>query len=200
MSALLSLAHAIDRFNAAVARAAFWLVLGVTLISAGNAVVRKLFGIGSNALLEIQSYLFSAIFLLCAAHALQAQAHVRIDVIYGRFSRRTQVWIDVFGTLLFLLPVAMLVLWLSWPVFVDAWRSGEQSANAGGLPFWPARLLVPVGFAMLGAQGLSELVKRVAFLRGCGPDPAGGERGSSEEQALAEEIRRLRGLDGEASK
>lgn len=198
MGILLRLSRVIDLLNERIARAAFWLILIMTLISAGNAVVRKLFNMSSNSLLEIQWYLFSGVFLLCAAFALQKNAHVRIDVIYGKFSRRTQMWIDIFGTVLFLFPMAFIILWLSWPVFMTSLQSGETSANAGGLKLWPARLILPVGVFLLILQGFSEIFKRLAFLAGHGPDPTEGVVGPSEEEELAEEIRKLRGLaDGE---
>ncbi|GAA5177630.1 TRAP transporter small permease subunit [Niveibacterium umoris] len=194
MGILLRLSRLIDLLNERVARAAFWLILIVTLISAGNAVVRKLFNMSSNSLLEIQWYLFSGVFLLCAAFALQKNAHVRIDVIYGKFSKRTQMLIDIFGTVFFLFPMAFIILRLSWPVFMTSLTSGETSANAGGLPLWPARLLLPVGISLLILQGFSEIFKRVAFLTGKGPDPTEGIAGPSEEEELAEEIRKMRGL------
>lgn len=190
MQALLKLSRAIDALSAKVGGCAVWLVLVVTLIGAGNAVVRKFFDFSSNVLLEVQWYLFSAIFLLCAAHALQKNIHVRIDVLAGRFSRRAQAWIDIFGAIFFLLPVCLLILWLSAGVFLDAWSTGERSSSAGGLVLWPARLLVPAGFALLVLQGLSELIKRVAFLAGKGPDPLGALDGPSAEEQLAADISR----------
>jgi len=191
---LLRLSRLIDLLNERIARAAFWLILIMTLVSAGNAVVRKLFNMSSNSLLEIQWYLFSGVFLLCAAFALQKNAHVRIDVIYGKFSKRTQMWIDIFGTVLFLFPMAFIILKLSWPVFMTSLQSGETSANAGGLKLWPARLILPVGVFLLILQGFSEIFKRLAFLTGHGPDPTEGVVGPSEEEELAEEIRKMRGL------
>lgn len=188
MDLLLKLARGIDALNEKVARVATWLVLVVTLIAAGNAIVRKVFDVSSNAFLEVQWYLFSAIFLLCAAHALQKNVHVRIDVLSGRLSRRAQAWVDVFGTVFFLFPICLMVLWLSTNVFLDAWHSGERSASAGGLVLWPARLLLPVGFALLTLQGLSELVKRIAFLAGRGADPLGVHDGPSPEEQLAADI------------
>ena len=166
MHALLRLARLIDAITERVGKAASWLILLAVLISAGNALMRYAFNLSSNAWLEIQWYLFAAVFLLCAGYALKHNQHVRIDVLANRLSRRAQVRIEIFGTLFFLLPVALLILVLSWPVFVDSWRSGEVSSNANGLALWPARLLVPAGFALLVLQGLSELIKRVAFLRG----------------------------------
>lgn len=192
MQALLKISRGIDILNAKVGGIAVWLVLIVTLIGAGNAIVRKFFDFSSNALLEVQWYLFSAIFLLCSAHALQKNIHVRIDVLAGRFSRRTQAWIDIFGGLFFLLPVCLLILWLSAGVFLDAWQSGERSSSAGGLALWPARLLVPTGFLLLVLQGISELIKRIAFLAGQGPDPLGTHDGPSAEEQLAADIARSR--------
>ncbi|MGQ0586571.1 MAG: TRAP transporter small permease subunit [Gammaproteobacteria bacterium] len=171
MRALLRLSRLIDTLTDGVGKAASWLILLAVLISAGNALARYAFNASSNAWLEIQWYLFAAAFLLCAGYALKHNQHVRVDVLSSRLSRRAQAWIEIFGSVLFLLPMALLVLWLSWPVFVDSWRSGEVSTNADGLVLWPARLLVPAGFALLVLQGLSEVVKRAAFLLGAAPDP-----------------------------
>jgi TRAP-type mannitol/chloroaromatic compound transport system permease small subunit len=190
LNALLGFSRAVDRLNAAVGKATIWLVLIVVVISAGNAVVRYGFDWSSNALLEIQWYLFSAIFLLCAGYVLEKNEHIRIDVIFGRFSPRTQNWIDVFGFLAFFLPMVGMTLWLSWPVFMNAWTSGEMSANPGGLVRWPVRLLLPVGFLLLLLQGLSELVKRVAFLSDRGPNALDKRKGPSAEEELAAEIKK----------
>lgn len=166
MNALLKLSRMIDALTERVGRAARWLILAMVLISAGNAIVRYALNRSSNAWLEIQWYLFAAVFLLCAGYALKHNQHVRVDVVASRLSPRAQACIEVFGTIFFLLPMATLILCLSWPVFVDSWKSGEVSANANGLHLWPARMLVPAGFALLVLQGFSELVKRVAFLLG----------------------------------
>jgi TRAP-type mannitol/chloroaromatic compound transport system permease small subunit len=168
---LLAFSRAVDGLNERVGRAAIWLVLIAVLVSAGNAIMRKAFDMSSNAFLEAQWYMFSAIFLLCAPYTLLHNEHIRIDVVTGRLSHRTQTWIDIFGTVFFLLPMAALIMWLSWPVFMRAWSIGEVSSNAGGLIVWPARLLVPVGFLLLVLQGISQLIKLVAHLRGRGPDP-----------------------------
>jgi TRAP-type mannitol/chloroaromatic compound transport system permease small subunit len=189
---LLSLSRRIDALNERIGRSIYWLILVAVLISAGNAVVRYAFNQSSNAWLEIQWYLFSAVFLFCAGYTLLHNQHVRIDVISGHLSRRAQAWIDVIGTLLFLFPMAITIMWLSWPVFVDAYRSNEISTNAGGLTVWPARLMVPIGFFLLVAQGGSELIKRIAYLRGLIPDPADKEEGPSPEEQLAEELRKQR--------
>jgi TRAP-type mannitol/chloroaromatic compound transport system permease small subunit len=192
MQGLLKLSSLIDSINQGIGKAATWLVLVVVVISAGNAVMRYSVNWSSNALLEIQWYLFSAIFLLCSAYVLLKNEHIRIDVVTGRFSARTQNWIDVFGILVFLLPMALLTLYLSWPVFMNAWTTGEGSPNPGGLVRWPVRLLMPIGFLLLTLQGFSELVKRIAFLTGKGPNPLEKIKGPSAEEELAEAIRKRR--------
>ena len=171
MKPLLILSRGIDALNETVGRAVLWLVLVMVLVSSANAVSRYLFNASSNAFLELQWYLFAAVFLLCAGYALKHNEHIRIDVVSSRFSARTRAWIDVFGTLFFLFPVAGYIMWLSWPIFMNAWVSGEISSNAGGLVRWPARLMIPVGLFLLTLQGVSELIKRIAFLRGLIPDP-----------------------------
>ncbi|HXV08946.1 MAG TPA: TRAP transporter small permease subunit [Burkholderiales bacterium] len=171
MKTLLTISRAIDALNERIGRVILWLVLVMVLVSSGNAVSRYLLNISSNAWLELQWYLFAVVFLLCAGYALLHNEHIRIDVVSSHLSRRTQMWIDVFGTIFFLFPVAGTIMWLSWPIFVNAWVSGEMSSNAGGLIRWPARLMIPVGFFLLTLQGVSELIKRVAFLRGLIPDP-----------------------------
>lgn len=171
MAGLLKLSAIIDALNTLVERWVKWLVLLTILICAGNAVSRKLFSLSSNAFLEIQTYLFSAVFLLAAGYTLLKGEHVKIDIVYGRLSRRTQVWIDVIGTIFFLLPLCVIMIWIVWPVVVSKFYNGEMSPNPGGLIFWPAWALIPIGYALLGLQGFSELVKRVAFLAGKGPDP-----------------------------
>jgi TRAP-type mannitol/chloroaromatic compound transport system permease small subunit len=166
VTALLKLSRLIDWVNEAVGRTVYWLVLAAVIISAGNALARYSLHMSSNAWLEVQWYLFSAVFLLCAGYTLQRNEHIRIDVVFGRFSIRTQTWIDIFGTVFFLLPMAVIFLYLSIPVFWNAFVHAEMSSNAGGLIRWPARILVPIGFFLLVAQGLSELIKRFAFLAG----------------------------------
>ena len=192
MKLMLAMAQAVDAFNERVGKLTHWLILVAVLISAGNAVTRYSLDMSSNAWLEVQWYLFSAVFLFCAGYTLLHNQHVRIDIVSGRFSRRVQTWIEIFGTVFFLLPMAILILWLSWPVFVDAWRSNEVSTNAGGLAVWPARLMLPIGFLLLVLQGFSELIKRIAFLRGLIPDPAEKDAGPSAEELLAEALRRQR--------
>jgi len=190
---LLALSRAIDALNERVGHIVYWLVLAAVVISATNAVVRKVFNMSSNSLLELQWYLFSAIFLFCAGYTLLKNQHVRIDVIAGRLSPRAQAWIDIIGTLFFLFPMAILIMVLSWPVFTLAYESHEMSTNAGGLILWPARLMVPIGFLLLVLQGLSELIKRVAFLRGLIADPSERPPEKTAEQELAEEILRQHG-------
>jgi TRAP-type mannitol/chloroaromatic compound transport system permease small subunit len=198
VNALLAFSRAVDRMNEAIGKATTWLILVVVVISAGNAVVRYAIDWSSNALLEIQWYLFSAVFLLCAAYVLKKNEHIRIDVIFGRFSARTQNWIDVFGFIVFFMPMVMLTLYLSWYTFTLAWTNGEMSANPGGLIRWPVRLMMPVGFFLLLLQGLSELVKRFAFLAGAGPNVLDKAEGPSAEELLAEEIRK-RQVSGEVA-
>jgi TRAP-type mannitol/chloroaromatic compound transport system permease small subunit len=169
MEALLGLARAIDSLNERIGRFAMWLVLAAVLLSSGNALFRYGLNMSSNAWLEIQWYLFSAIFLLGAGYTLKHNGHVRIDIVYGRFTPRTCAWIDLVGGLLFLLPTAGIIAWLGWAGFAESWSIGEMSPDAGGLPRWPIKLAIPVGFALLALQGISESIKRLAFLAGKGP-------------------------------
>jgi TRAP-type mannitol/chloroaromatic compound transport system permease small subunit len=189
---LLGISRLIDSLNNRVGHLAYWLTLIAVLVSSGNATVRYLFDTSSNAWLELQWYLFSAVFLLCGGYALLHSAHVRIDVIYSRWSRRTQLYIDVFGIMFFLLPMAILILYLSWPVFMNAFMNKEISSNSGGLIVWPARLLLPVGFFLLVIQGISELIKRVAIIQGLIPDPALDAGGPTAEEELARAIQEAR--------
>src|SRR5215510_575244 len=171
MRLLLWISRLIDALNERIGHVVYWLVLVMVLVSSGNATSRYVFAAASNAWLELQWYLFAGVFLLCSGYTLRHNEHIRIDVVSGHLSRRTQMWIDVFGTLFFLLPMAVYITWLSWPAFMNAWHSNEVSSSAGGLIRWPARLLVPVGFCLLSMQGVSELIKRIAFLKGLIPDP-----------------------------
>ncbi|HQU47507.1 MAG TPA: TRAP transporter small permease subunit [Casimicrobiaceae bacterium] len=193
MNALLALARAIDAVNERVGRAVTWCVLLAVVISAANAIIRKVFDMSSNAFLEIQWYLFAAIFLLCSGWTLLRNEHIRIDIIAGRYSKRVQTWIDVFGTVFFLIPMSVLILYESIPWAIASIESGEISGNAGGLILWPARILVPIGFTLLLLQGVSELIKRIAFLRGLGPDPTERFHERSAEEELVEEILKQRG-------
>ncbi len=189
MTALLNLSRMIDRLNEQVGRWVSWLVLAAVLISAVNASMRKAFSISSNAYLEIQWYLFAAVFLLAAGYTLLRREHVKIDVVVSHFSKRTQVKIEVFGFIVFLLPFVVTVVVLVWPLVVKAFVTGEMSSNAGGLIRWPVFALVPAGFMLLGLQGLSELVKRIAFLQGLIPDPTLKVAAKTPEEELAEVIR-----------
>ncbi|MGZ5180587.1 MAG: TRAP transporter small permease subunit [Ramlibacter sp.] len=198
MQALLKLSRAIDWLNALVGRWVIWLILASTVISAINAAVRKAFNVSSNAYLEVQWYLFAAAFLLAAGYTLLNGEHVKIDVVYGRLSRRTQNWIDVFGFTVFLLPMCLVILWFGVPFFLQGLRSGEMSSNAGGLIRWPVYLMMPLGFAFLTLQGISELIKRIAFGMGLIEDPTAKKGEKSAEEELAEEIRRLAEQQGKA--
>jgi TRAP-type mannitol/chloroaromatic compound transport system permease small subunit len=166
MRLLLGLAKAIDALSEGVGRIIAWLTLLVALLSAGNALMRYGFSYSSNAYLEAQWYMFSLIFLLGGAYALRKNAHVRIDLVYGRLSQRTRAWIDLLGTLLFLVPMALGVLYLAWPWAMTSLAVRETSPDAGGLPRWPIKLALLLGFALLALQGLSELIKRITFLAG----------------------------------
>ncbi|MBL8432906.1 MAG: TRAP transporter small permease subunit [Dechloromonas sp.] len=190
MTLLLKLSQLIDAISTRIGKAAFWLVLVMTLISAGNATMRFTVNYSSNGLLEIQWYLFAAVFLLCSPYALQKNEHVRIDVLSSRFGPRGLAVIDIIGTVFFLLPMVVLVLWLSIPLVAESYRIGEMSANAGGLIRWPVKILLPIGFAFLALQGVSELIKRIAFLTGRIGDP-NVKGGHSAEQELAAEIAAL---------
>jgi TRAP-type mannitol/chloroaromatic compound transport system permease small subunit len=171
LGALLRLSRLIDAMNERIGHAVSWMILLSVLVSSGNALIRYSLDRSSNAWLELQWYLFAAVFLLCSGYTLLRNEHIRIDIVVGRFSVRTQTWIDVVGTVLFLLPMALLIMWLSVPVFLDSFSRHEMSSNAGGLLRWPVKLLIPIGFLLLSAQGVSELIKRIAFLRGLIPDP-----------------------------
>ena len=193
MNALLSFSRLVDALSNRVGRLIYWLILIAVLVSAGNAIVRYAFNLSSNAWLEVQWYLFSAVFLFGAGYALLHNQHVRIDVVSGLLSKKAQTWIDILGTIFFLMPMAIAIMWLSWPVFIESVHRSEVSTNAGGLVIWPARLMVPEGFLLLVLQGLSELIKRVAFLKGLIPDPTEKDEGPTAEEALAAEILRQRG-------
>lgn len=166
VSMLLALSRAIDWVNARLAAVACWLVLIACLISAGNAASRYILSASSNAWLEIQWYMFSGIFLLGASYTLKLNEHVRVDLIYAHVSQRARLWIDVFGIICFLLPATIILIDMTWPFFLDSWQRNEESNNAGGLLRWPVKLLLPVGFVFLTAQGISELIKRIAALLG----------------------------------
>ncbi len=189
MSALLSLSRLIDGLSERVGRFVAWLILAAVLISALNAVVRKVFNYSSNGFLEIQWYLFAAVLLVASGYTLLRQEHVKIDVVFGHWSRRTQIKIELFGFIVFLMPFVFSVVIEFMPLLIRAMQSGEMSENAGGLIRWPVYMLVPVGFSLLGLQGLSEIIKRVAFLQGLIDDPGKKRQTKSAEEELAEAIR-----------
>ncbi|MFM2319603.1 MAG: hypothetical protein RLZZ215_2224 [Pseudomonadota bacterium] len=196
MKGLLSLSSAIDKLSYWIGRSVMWLVLLMVLISAGNAIIRKLFNTSSNAYLEAQWYLFAAVFLLGASYTMLQQGHVKIDVFISRFSRPTQVKIEIFGIVMFLFPLVYFVIVEIFPILVQTYKTGEMSENAGGLIRWPVYALVPIGFFLLGLQGLSELIKRIGFLKGLCPDP-GEVNEVNAEQALAEHIQQQQELQGQ---
>jgi TRAP-type mannitol/chloroaromatic compound transport system permease small subunit len=171
MKYLLKLSGLIDALNERVGRAIMWLILAAVLLSAGNAIARKAFHMGSSAFTEMQWYLYSGVFLLGAGYAFLKNVHVRIDFVSGRLSARGRSWIDIVGIIVFLAPFCWMLIQMSWPLFVKAWHSGEMSQNAGGLIRWPVYLLLPVGLVLLLMQSVSELIKRIAFLRGLIHDP-----------------------------
>ena len=189
MQALLRLSRGIDGLNAWVGKYVIWLILAATVISGVNAVVRKVLHTSSNAFLEVQWYLFAASFLLAAGYTLLEKEHVKVDVINSKLSLRTRVWIDVIGFALFLTPMCLIVLYYGTPFFLQALRTGEMSSNAGGLIRWPVYLMMPLGFGLLLLQGISELIKRIAFLMGLVEDPTLKKDEQSAEEALAEAIR-----------
>ena len=193
MPGLLALSRGIDRFNELVGRWVSWLILAAILVSAGNAVIRKAFNMSSNAWLELQWYLFGAAFMLAAAYTLRQNEHIRIDIVYGAFSRRVQHWIDLFGHVFFLMPFVILMIVYFIPYVGLSYRSGEMSNNAGGLILWPAKSMLLIGFVLLGLQGVSEIVKKIAVIRGDMDDPnpfvSVHEQAELEAKALAGEVR-----------
>lgn len=191
MQALLKFSKAVDWLNAQIGKHVIWLILASTLISAVNAIVRKVFNMSSNAFLEIQWYLFAASFLIAAAYTLLNGEHVKIDVVTSHFSKRTQIWMDAFGFAFFLTPMCLTILWFSVPFFLQGYRSGEVSGNAGGLIRWPVYAMMPLGFFLLLLQGWSELIKRLAFLQGLIEDPTHKKVEKTAEEELAEDLKRL---------
>jgi TRAP-type mannitol/chloroaromatic compound transport system permease small subunit len=189
VGALLKLSRWIDTMTEFVGRWVSWLILAAVLISAANAIVRKAFNMSSNGLLEIQWYLFAAVFLLAAGYTMLRGEHVRIDVVLGRFSKRTQLTVEAVCIVLFLFPFCLNVIRLVWPLVVTAYVTGEMSSNAGGLIRWPVFALVPVGFTLLLVQGVSELIKRIAFLQGLIDDPTRKMQAKTAEEELAEFVR-----------
>ena len=170
MSGLLALSRGIDRVNTVIGRNVSWLILLAIFVSAVNAVIRKAFSVSSNAWLELQWYLYGGAFLLAAAYTLLENEHIRIDIVFSAWSRRVQHWIELFGHVFFLMPFVLLTLWLTWPWLARSYRTGEMSMNAGGLMLWPAKALLFAGFVLLFLQGLSEIIKKIAVMRGIIPD------------------------------
>lgn len=193
MAGLLALSRLIDRINEAIGKTVAWAILLAILVSAGNAVIRKTFNMSSNAWLELQWYLFGAAFMLAAAYTLKQNEHIRIDIVYGMFSRRVQHWIDLLGHLLFLMPFVVLMIFYFIPYVSLSVRSGEVSASAGGLIIWPAKALLLIGFLQLGLQGVSEIIKKIAVMRGDMDDPnpfvSAHEAAELEGKAIADEVR-----------
>jgi len=188
VKALLKLSAAIDAVSELIGKLIIWFVLATVVISAGNAIVRKAFNIGSNAYLEIQWYLFAGVFMLGVGYVMLKNAHVRIDFISSRLSKRTNAIIDAVGIVVFTIPLAVILVYLGWPLFRTALATGELSQNAGGLIRWPVLALIPLGFAILFMQAVSELIKRIAFLTGHRREPFSVEEGKSDEEKLAEEL------------
>ncbi len=186
MNFLLSLSKRIDRLSEWMGRWVAWLVLAAVLISTGNAIMRKAFNMSSNAFLEVQWYLFAAVFLLASGYTLLRQEHVKIDVVSGRFSKRTQIWIDIVGICVFLLPFTYMITKLAMPLVINAFVTQEMSSNAGGLIRWPVFALLPAGMLLLALQAVSELIKRIAFLQGLVPDPSKKLGAKTPEQEFAE--------------
>lgn len=166
MRGLLALAHAIDKLNEWCGRLAIWAVFVSCMVSAGNATIRYLISRSSNAWLEVQWYLFAVTVMFGTAYVLKVNEHVRVDVVYGRLPPRLKAWIDLFGMVVFLMPGTLLIAWMAWPWFVDSYVTDEMSSNAGGLLRWPMKICIPLGFALLSLQGISEIIKRIGYLRG----------------------------------
>jgi TRAP-type mannitol/chloroaromatic compound transport system permease small subunit len=177
MQGLLGLSKAIDAFNEKVGRALAWLILVAVIISTVNAVIRKVFNTSSNAWLEAQWYLFGAVFLGCAAYTFLKNEHIRIDIVSSKMSQRYRNIVEIVGHVLFLMPLCIMMIWYGFPFFYSSFRIGEMSTNAGGLIQWPAKLFIPLGFCMLFAQAISELIKRLAFMQGLISDPHGAKTG-----------------------
>ena len=189
MDNLLKLSRLIDALTERIGKASIWVVLVVVLFSSANAILRYTFNYSSNAFLEAQWYLFGIIFLACSGYTLMRNEHVRIDLVSSRLSKRGQIWVDILGIIFFLMPMAIAIMILSWPVFVHAFAGNEMSNSPGGLVVWPARLMIPLGFALLILQAISELIKRIGFLKGLCPDPTQKAEAKSAEEELVELIK-----------
>ncbi len=200
MQALLSFSRGVDWITERIGRSVYWLLLAAVLVSTINAIVRKAFNLSSNAYLEAQWYMFAAVFMLGAGYVFLHDQHVRIDVLSSKLSRKAQVWIDVLGIVIFLLPLCGFVIWTSLPSLMSAWETKEVSASPGGLIRWPLYALVPIGFGLLALQSLSELFKRIGFLAGAGPDPHAKPEVTDEELLLQELKHEAEARDAAAAK
>ncbi len=204
MNSLLALSRGIDRMNEIIGKAVGWLILAAILVSATNAIIRKAFNTSSNAWLELQWYLYGAAFLLAAAYTLKQNEHVRIDIVYGLFSRRIQHWIDLFGHIFFLMPFTLLMVYYFVPYFSQSYQSGEVSTNSGGLTIWPAKALLLIGFILLALQGVSEIIKKISVMAGLIPDPVSfmtaHEAAEMEGAALVEALKAAQAAGGETRK
>jgi TRAP-type mannitol/chloroaromatic compound transport system permease small subunit len=185
VTSLLSISRVIDAVSAVIGRFMSWLILMAVIVSTVNAVIRKLFDVSSNAWLELQWVLFGAVFLLCSPWTLMSNEHIRIDIVNSLLSKGTRNWIDVIGHVLFLMPLTVIMMLVSWPFAIRSLMINEQSVNAGGLAQWPAKFLIPIGFTLLFIQGISELIKRVAIMQGRLADTTsgGGHHASAEAEA-----------------
>ena len=200
MQNLLKVSGLVDAINERIGKLVGWCIFAAVLISTTNAIIRNVFNVSSNAWLELQWYLFGAVFMLCAAYTFLKNEHIRIDVVTSHFTKRTRDWIDVFGHIFFLLPFAWIMLWHGIPFFWRAFTLGESSMNAGGLITWPAKILIPLGFIMLFAQGISELIKRIAIIRGDIEDQTSGGGHHAAAEAEAERLLAQQNLDDIAAR
>lgn len=189
MKTLLRISAVIDGITAFIGQAVSWLILAAVLISAGNAIIRKAFDVSSNAWLELQWYFFSAVFLLAAAYALQRNDHIRIDIISAMLPKRVRNWIDLLGHIFMLMPFALLMIYEAAPFLYVSFMQQEHSPNAGGLIVWPVKSLVLAGFSLLALQGVSEIIKRIAIMRGLIPDPHEGESASHVAEDIGPHVR-----------
>ena len=197
MGRLLRFSRAVDRFNTRVGSVVAWAILIAVVVSAVNAIIRKVLNTSSNSWLELQWILFGAVFLLCAPWTLLSNEHIRIDIVNNALPKRIRDWIDVFGHVIFLLPMTAVLVWLGWPYFWLSWIQDEQSSNAGGLPVYPSKLLIPLAFTLLLVQGISELIKRIAIIRGDLADTVSGGGHHAAAEAEAERVIQAAKLEAE---
>ncbi len=199
MQALIAVSRGIDRVTEFIGKSVMWLIFVAILVSAGNAIMRKAINWSSNSLLEAQWYLFGAAFLMASAYTLKQNEHIRIDIVYGMFRSRTRQWIDLLGHIFFLMPFVLMMTWLLVPYVYQAWKIGQISTNAGGLIIWPARAFLLAGFLLLVFQGISEIIKKIAIMRGLIDDPhpfiSAHEQAELEGAALAKEVAELEKIE-----